>query len=159
MRDWTKIIKTFHEWSHKDDEWELVTSLPASGEQIAEFEASVGFKLPEEFVGLYQTYNGVSIVAGDERCNFFVALGDLPKHFSEVREWFEGTHPKFAKRFFPFVDWGSGDSTGYMLNERGEPLPGLYNFEHEDYEFDEGQDPNDFLPSVYDSIEDLLATD
>ena len=160
MKNWQDIIQRSHEWAHKNDGYSLVTRPGAELADITALESSFGFQLPTEFHELYLTYDGVGVSADSGQIYWmFRSLAQIPKFMEETRDWFQETHPEVARRFFPFIDWSSGDSTGYLLSQSGELLPGLYDFEHEDYEFDASQDESAFLSSFYTTIEDTFAQD
>jgi hypothetical protein len=158
MRNWQHIIKRHHEWAHKNDGYSLVTRLGANLANIKSLESSIGFQLPAEFHSLYLTYDGVGVCADPGKIYWrFQPLAEIPGFIESVRDWFKETHPDVAGRFFPFIDWSSGDFSGYLLSPSGTILPGLYDFDHEEYEFDEAQEVAKFISSSYLSIEDVFA--
>jgi hypothetical protein len=160
MKNWQEIILRHHEWAHKNDGYSLVTRPGADSADITALEASLGIELPVEFHELYRTYDGVGVSADSGQIYWmFRSLTEIPKFMEESRDWFQETHPEIARRFFPFIDWSSGDATGYLLSQSGGLLPGLYDFEHEAYEFDESQDETTFLSSLHNTIEDFLSQD
>ncbi|MEZ5329678.1 MAG: SMI1/KNR4 family protein [Verrucomicrobiales bacterium] len=157
MKNWQDIIQRSHEWSHKDDGYKLVTRPSADAADIAKLESTLGFQLPAEFRELYLTYDGFGVSANSNQTYWmFKPLAELPAFIEEIRDWFQETHPESARRYFPIIDWSSGDSSGYFLSLSGDLLPGLYDFEHEDYEFDESQEEDEFLIQSYRTIEDAL---
>ena len=68
----------------------------------------------------------------------------IPQESSNMSEW--------HKSFVPFVDWGNGDASGYVFSESGIPLPGIFIFEHDNYDFEEDQDWKEFLIPVDSTI-------
>lgn len=157
MSDWRKIIVAFHKLDNTDNPDSLVLGSPATAVSIAEFEKTVGYSMPEEFKTLYSEYDGFGTTREGEVEWFFLPLSKLPGHATEVRDWFQETHPEIAKRFVPFVDWGSGDASGYLFSESGVPEPGVFMFEHESYEFEKDQDWREFLIPVDGSIRAFLT--
>ncbi len=157
MSEWHKNIVAFHKLDNADDPDSLVLGSPSNAATIAVFEKTVGYSMPEEFKALYSEYDGFGTTRKGEIDWFFLPLLKLPGHAAEVRVGFQQTHPEIAKRFVPFVDWGNGDSSGYVFSESGVPEPGIFMFEHESYEFREDQDWREFLDPVDASIHDFLT--
>ena len=77
--------------------------------------------------------------------------------FASTRSWFGETHPTVAKRFLPFIDWVNGDGMGYLVLDNGTIADGLFCFEHELFEHDEDQDPDEFIVKWNNSIFELLT--
>jgi len=157
MSEWHKNIVAFHKLDNADDPESLVLGPPASAASIAEFEKAIGYKLPDEFKQLYTEYDGFGTSRDGETDWLFLPVKKLSEHATEVRDWIQKTHPEIAKRFAPFVDWGNGEASGYVFSETGIPLPGIFIFEHESYEFEEEQDWKEFLIPVDSSIRDFLT--
>lgn len=157
MSEWHKRIVVFHKLDNADDPDSLVLGSPASAASIAEFEKSIGYSMPNEFKQLYSEYDGFGTSREGETDWFFLPISKLPEHASEIRDWFQETHPELAKRFVPFVDWGNGDASGYVFSETGTLLPGIFIFEHESYEFEDDQDWEEFLIPVDSSIRAFLT--
>ena len=157
MSEWHKSIVAFHKLDNADNPDSLVLGSPATAASIAEFEKAIGYSMPNEFKQLYSEYDGFGTSSDGETNWFFLPISKLPEHASEVRDWFQETHPEHAKRFVPFVDWGNGDATGYVFSETGTLLPGIFIFEHESYEFEEDQDWEEFLIPVDSTIRAFLT--
>ncbi|BCX48529.1 cell wall assembly/cell protein, KNR4 [Haloferula helveola] len=157
MSEWHKRIVAFHKLDNADDPDSLVLGSPASAASIAEFEKAIGYSMPDEFKELYSEYDGFGTSRDGETDWFFLPISKLPEHASEIRDWFQETHPELAKRFVPFVDWGNGDASGYVFSETGTLLPGIFIFEHESYEFEEDQGWEEFLIPVDSSIRAFLT--
>ena len=157
MSDWHKSITAFHKVDNADNPDSLVLGPPASSALIAEFEKQIGFTMPDEFKQLYTEYDGFGTSRDGETAWFFLPISKLPEHASGVRDWFQETHPEIAKRFVPFVDWGNGDASGYIFSDSGTPLPAIFMFEHESYEFEEDQDWEEFLVPVDTTIRSFLT--
>lgn len=157
MSDWHQDIINHHKLDYADTPESIRLGKPATAEAIRAFEkSSAGHTLPEEFHSLYQQFDGYGNESGDGIDWFFVPLELLPEHVAGVRGWLQETHPDLASRFVPFVDWGSGDASGYLFTESGALEPGIYMFEHESYESDAGQDWNEFLFPVDEDLRDFL---
>lgn len=157
MSEWHKNIADFHKLDNADDPDSLVLGSPATATSIVEFEKAVGYSMPEEFKSLYSEYDGFGTTRNGEVDWFFLPISKLADHATAVRDWFQETHPEIAKRFVPFVDWGNGDASGYVFSESGAPEPGIFMFEHENYEFEEDQDWREFLVPVDASIRAFLT--
>lgn len=154
--EWRENLVAFHT-RNADDPKSLVLGPPASAASIAEFENAIGNTMPDEFKQLYTECDGFGTTRDGETRWFFLPVSKLPEHATEVRDRFQETHPEIAKRFIPFVDWGSEDACGYVFSETGTPLPGIFMFKHESYEFEEDQDWEEFLTPVSSSIRDVLT--
>jgi hypothetical protein len=146
MNNWIERVRNHHNWAHKDDNFELVMQPPVRDEDIAVVAQRLGFPLTEEFREFYSQVNGFGVTADGKNVSWFlVPIDRIEATIADARDWFGKTHPEWARRFFPFVDWDSGDYTGYLLGEDGSLLPGLYDFDHENYKFEEGQAIDGFL--------------
>lgn len=157
MKTWHQRVHEAHERDHKEDGLRLVTGPPASPKAIVDFEHVLGWTLPAEFHGLYQTFDGVGLASGEEETLWLLTpLAKIPQVIADVRTWFADTHPALARRYFPFIDWGNGDSSGYLLSEKGELLPGIWIFEHEAYEFDEAQPASAFLAAFVGNLQEFF---
>ena len=159
MHNWNQIVARHHSAAHRDDGYELVTRPGATGALIQETGAALGVAFPDEFIALYRVFDGIGIRNddhGEEVLWFFQPLAQLQEFVATTRGWFRETHPELAARFFPFLDWANGDGMGYLTDESGSVLPGLFTFEHECYEFDEEQEPDEFLVSIPVTIEQFL---
>ncbi|GAA5484833.1 SMI1/KNR4 family protein [Haloferula sargassicola] len=152
MSKWLKGITAFHRLDHADDPDSLVLGEPLSGNAIAELEKVIGFTMPEEFKQFYCEHDGFGTIRGGQTDWFFLPLAKIPQHAIEVRAWFEGTHPNIARQFVPFIDWGNGDASGYILSDAGDPDAAIFHFEHESYEFEKSQDWHDFLRPFSSSV-------
>ena len=157
MPDWKHIVARYHAAAHSDDEHALVTGDGALASEIEKTGDELGIKFPNEFASLYGTYDGIGVGSDDDDIWWlFRPLDQLSQFANTIRESFSETHPETAERFFPFLDWANGDGMGYLMNESGEVLPGLYTFEHESFEFDEDQETEEFLSSIPVTIEEFL---
>ncbi len=157
MSDWYQNILDFHNLDNADNPDSLVLGSPATNASIAELEKATGYAMPNEFRQLYLEFDGFGTSRDGETEWFFVPISKLDAHLSEVRDWFQDTHPEIAERFVSFVDWRCGDASGYIFTESGLPEPGIFMFEHERYEFDAEQDWREFLVPVDDTIRTFLT--
>ena len=154
MTDWLNLIQR-HLASDPCEGRELKLGAAASIDAIIELEQKFGFSFPDEFRSLYTTYNGYGVVFDNEPAATywtFRPLEDLESFARDFGDSISETHPSVAPRFFPFYDWSTGDSAGYLMDENGQLLPGIYDFHHERYEFDETQDVTDFILHSSDTI-------
>ncbi len=161
MPDWAQILKDQHAAAHSDDGYLLATQPGVSSDQLDEMADQLGIDLPEEFRELYSTSNGFGVATAQDPSEafwLFRPLQQLPEFIDSVRSGFEATHPEAAARFFPFIDWGDGDSMGYQTETAGILLPGLFCFEHESYQHTADQAPEDFLASFPVTIEEFLRS-
>ena len=157
MSDWRPLVTEFYKIDHGDDPDSLELGQPATAEDFDALEKELGFTMPEEFRSFYGQFNGFGTDLDGETDWFFVPISRIPSLTAEIRDWFEETHPDIAKRYVAAVDWGNGDSSGYLFSESGVPLDGFFIFEHEMYEFEAGQDWREFIAPVDSSIRDFLT--
>jgi hypothetical protein len=156
MDKWKTIITDFHLLDHPGSPDSLHFGPPATAAEIAAFEAGIGFHFPEEFHDLYRSCNGFGRRDGEEIIWFCAPLEEIPALSEDVRKWFKGTHPELAAQFVAFIDWESGDYTGYVFDEEGKVLEGLFDFQHDSYDYESKQDPDEFLVPMFPTIGDLL---
>lgn len=159
MTKWETIVRLHHERAHSGDGFELFTGPGVAEINIKALENRLGFRFPTELREFYSDLNGFGVrsaASPDEVYWFVRPLEELPEFAETIRHWFQETHPDIAGRFFPFVDWANGDGIGYLVSSTGEVMPGLVSFEHESYDFDEGQDYEEFLTTVPISLEEFL---
>jgi len=157
MTNWKLIVESHHNWAYADGEYRLVIRPPATPEDLCALEDLFGPALSGEMRSFYHQIDGFGIEPTPNGVSWFVTpIAQLPELIEDCRSWFRDTHPDLAVRFFPFIDWISGDYTGYLLSEKGSLLNGLYTFEHELYRFDAEQDSSEFILTVYDTIRELL---
>ena len=157
MENWKELITRFHSADHPESPESLHIGPPATAEEIAAFEAKAGFRFPEEFHDLYRSCNGFGRKDGAEVIWFCAPLEEIPNMSEQARKWFTGTHPELAAQFVAFIDWESGDYTGYVFDEEGEVFEGLFDFEHESYDYESKQDPDEFILPMFPSLKDLLS--
>lgn len=157
MSEWQLLITEFYKLGHADDLDSLELGRPATTDDLDSLDRELGFKLPSEFRSFYGEFNGFGTKRDGETDWFFVPISAIPSLTTSAREWFQETHPAIAKRYIAVVDWGSGDSSGYLFSETGEPLEGIFIFEHESYEFEADQDWREFLIPVDSSIRNFLT--
>ena len=160
MPNWSKLIADNHAKAHADDGFNLITRLAATNIQLDELSESLGITWPTDFRELYSTFDGFGVATNDEPDKiwwFFRPANEIPKFADDVRNWFLKTHEKCAARFFPFIDFSNGDGIGYIVDDTGVIMDGLFCFEHEQYKFDEEQDVNEFIIHVAVNIEEFLT--
>ena len=160
MPDWPRILSDYHFTAHADQGNHLVTRPGLSIEDIAQMGERLGLTFPDEFHSLYAVYNGFGIApdeAPDEICWLFLPLSQLPCFTEITRKGFSSSHPGIASRYFPFIDFANGDSMGYLTDVGGVNMPGLASFEHDLYQYDEDQDPDEFLSLLPVTIEEFLS--
>lgn len=160
MTDWLKTISKNHNRVHRDIGDKLHIQAGASKSAIKTLEKSLKLNLVEEFRSLYEQCNGFGLTCDDEPDRiwwFFRPLEQIEEFADGTRSWFAETHPELAARFFPFIDWGNGDGMGYLIGDDDATQPGLYCFEHENYGFDEDDDPEEFIIKWNNSIYELLT--
>ena len=157
MTNWREVVQAHYAWAHKDDEYELVMQPGASDATILTMAEQTGIPLTDEFREFYSQINGFGVTADGEKISWLIVpIERIAATIANARDWFEETHPDLASRYFPFIDWDSGDYTGYLVSERGSLLPDLYDFDHEDYEFDEDQSSAEILTKGDASVLEFL---
>ena len=158
MPDWKKLVEDHHQWAHAKDDYELVMLPPASAAELQALEATLGFAAPRELRSFYEQVGGCGVKAPDSETYWLVVpVTEVAANIASARDWFDETHPRLAKRFFPFISWASGDYTGYLKSPLFGLKRGLYTFEHEGYEFEAGQLPWFFMKKDYKSLEDIFT--
>jgi len=161
MPDWLRIVKSHHAKMHPSDGYNLVTRPPASDRELDDVSTTLGVEFPREFKSLFKTCNGFGVVHEEDEPDkiwWFLRPTDQLRSFVDgIRNAFPEVHEKHAKRFFPFIDFSNGDALGYLVDEAGIIIDGLFCFEHEFCRFDEEQDINEFLSHTPLSIEELLT--
>ena len=156
--DWENfIIKALHE-VHGIVPEQIVIGAAAESELIASVEAELGFSFPDEFRSLYASCNGVGVKSNRiEGVRYLVQPIEAVCKFTKIqRAGFVGTHPDAAHRYFPFVDWGNGDSCGYFVKRGTSEVEGIACFDHEEYSYSEAQPTTEFLSLSFRSIADLF---
>ena len=126
-------------------------------EQISKFEDSLGVTLPSDFKSLYTEVNGIGSEEKGEIMWFFVPLQNLTSFKEEAIDWFHESHPDLANRFLPFISWGNGDYSGYLILDDSTISSQIYIFEHESYEFEAQQDSAEFMLAESESIKTFLS--
>ena len=147
MTDWKNLLTRYFD-SDPCDGAEMKFGPPATNEELDKVEQQFGFLFPAEFRSLYSTCNGYAVVFDnkhEEALWEFRPLSDLKRFVGEYQDSIASTHREISGQFFPFYDWSTGDSAGYLVGAGSELLPGIYDFHHERYGFDETQDYNEFL--------------
>jgi hypothetical protein len=158
--NWKRIVDDFFRMSDPDGEYEHYAPKGATAATIAELESEIGVELPQELRDFYANYNGIGLVTRDEEAPmplFIRPTTELPGFIRECQSIIRDTHPNHAERYFPFIDWYNGDSSGFMLNAKGQLVDGVFTFSHELYSYDAAQDLNDFIQPHSDSIASLLS--
>ncbi len=156
MKTWHQRVREAHKRNHQGDGVELIIGPPANPEAITELEREVGRRLPPEFHELYQALDGFGVVTADGELWLFTPLAKIARSAAAAGTWFADSHPSLAKRYFPFIDWGNGDSSGYLFSEEGDLLPGIWIFEHEMYGFDASQPASAFLVKFAKNLQEFL---
>ncbi|MEM9412978.1 MAG: SMI1/KNR4 family protein [Planctomycetota bacterium] len=159
MHDWRTIINTHHDKVHVQPGDKLLIRNAATNADLDELQDELGFQLPDEFRSLYLQCDGFGLTYedNDQKWWFCHPIEQIPEFVNQTRKWFEETHPEPAARFFPFIDWANGDGMGYVLDGDGQVIDGLYCFEHENYEFEEDQELEEFVVKWNNTILELLS--
>lgn len=133
--------------------------------KFKDFQKKTGFKWTNEFFELYGRHDGFGLKeVSDEKVSWIcVPSHEIESLGENVRSLFSETHPEISKAFFPFYDWGSGDAAGYFQLQEimdsdvtGVAPETIFEFDHENYNFDPCQPWFDFLQPAYESIHSLL---
>jgi hypothetical protein len=157
MKSWDDLVNESHERDHEGDGFQLVKMPPATSDEIDSLQKLIGIKLPDEFRDLYLAINGFGVVGKSAEIYWsFIPLDKILGFIASTREFFQDTHPDVAKRFFPFIDWSDGDASGYMISPSDRLLPSLFDFQHDDYEFEETQEGSEFLVTATRNIKDFI---
>ena len=158
--NWKRIVDDFFRMSDPDGEYEHYAPSGASAATIVELESEIGVELPQELRDFYANYDGIGLVTRDDEAPmplFIRQTTELAGFIRQCQSMIRDTHPNHAERYFPFIDWYNGDSSGFMLNASGQLVDGVFTFSHELYSYDAAQDLNDFIQPHSDSIASLLS--
>jgi len=156
MKNWKEIVKIWKSKSYPGFDFFLPG--PCSVKVLGELKGTWGIDPTDEFKSLYREFNGVGFRDSGLIKWLFVPAEDLPHFKVRITAWFKDSHPQIAERYFPFFDWDTSDSVGFLKSDTGEMLPGLYEFSHEVYEFDSTQSYTDFIFKTSKSIEDFIKS-
>jgi len=159
MTDWNRVVDEFFLAADPDGEYDRDAPAGASPAAIATAEAAIGVSLPEELRDFYASHDGLGLASrdGSESPRFVRPVSELPAFVEECRSSFEETHPAYAEKYLPFVDWNNGDSSGFVRAADGTWIEALFTFSHERYLYDAEQDVNEFLQPQADTVEEFLA--
>ena len=159
MTDWLELLTRHHSAAQADSGYEPIFGDPASLECLDRLHSKMGLPLPDELKELYQSVDGYGLRV-DEKDNlspwFIVPTSELFDFVSAQRSAFSSTHKSLSERYLPFIDWGNGDSMGYVFGRDGGLVDGLHMFMHELYQYAADQEPDDFFRSFEGSIVDFL---
>ncbi len=161
MPNWTSLIDAQHRWAHNNDGYQLVLNGAAEDAAISALADKLGITLPPDFCDFYRQHDGFGVRHTNDLETIYwslVPLSMVPDLVQSARDWFQETHPELAQTFYPFIDWSCGDYTGYIIGPDGTLKSGLFTFEHESYESEADQTPDDFLHHTYHDIADFLST-
>jgi len=161
MADWRRIVEEFFRCSDPDGEFHHEMRPGALAGTIDTVQSELGLQFPDECREFYRHFNGIGLVAaenGDDRL-FVKPVEELPKFAQSCRSMFAETHANHASRFFPIIDWGNGDATGYLLDDNGDLLPHLHTVMHELYRYDEDQVADEFIQSTGENFANFLTPD
>lgn len=161
MSNWQEIVEHFLRMSDPDDEYDRYAPSGASTETLAILEVELGCVLPSELREFYSHYDGLGLVPRDGSTEplFVRPTHEVAGFIRECRLSFSETHPMYAQRYFPCVDWNNGDTSGFMKDADGKFLGGVYSFSHEDYLYDAEQDIDGFLFLQAESLAAFLNPD
>lgn len=159
MTNWKLIIEKFLRVSDPEGDYDHYSPPGASEEQLTKLEANLGVSLPSELCDFYRHCDGLGLVPrdGSSMPLFVRPTHEIVEYIQLCRSSFSESHPKYAQRYFPCVDWYNSDSSGFMMDGAGRFLDGIYTFSHESYSYDSEQDVNDFLVLHADSLAALLC--
>lgn len=157
MSEWIEIVKAHHQRYSEKDGYALIINPGADENRLNEIQDHLRWKFPKNLIEIYRECDGygISWPGLDVDWNLMPIL-DLENFANDVRGWFKETHPVVASRFFPFFNWGTGDSIGFLADENGISEK-LYEFSHDSYEFDEAQNWKDFIQYEASSIKEFLC--
>ena len=159
MTNWQNLFQRhFDVTSQRDELTELLLGDGVSETKIDSLFDQFGFQPPQEFRDLYTVINGVAHNQTDVHGWWFRPLDSLTEFAESCRLWFED-HPDLASRYFPFIDFGNGESAGYLLDNDGALLGGLFIHNTGAYDYDEDQEWAEFLMPACDTIEAYIIAE
>lgn len=133
--------------------------MAASADDFRELEEALDIIFPSDVLDLYLIYNGIGLISKSGKTYWhFHPLSEMISFINGIRNFFSDTHPELARRFLPIFDWNSGDAVGYLMGEDGKWKSGMYEFEHESYEFKTGQPESEFISRCNGNMVDFLRS-
>jgi hypothetical protein len=149
----TKIIK--HYLKQVDTSYGLIIgALPVQDDDCSR--ADSVYPLPEEIKEIYSIHDGFGLVK--EKGEILWQLPpryQLPQLKATCCDWFADTHPELVHSVFPFLDGFTGTYL-LVLVENGKILQGIFEFDHENYDFEPNQPWSEFIVKVYDRFEEFF---
>ena len=141
-----------------------IDGVPAVGmgaaiDDFRELEEKLGLTFPIDVLDLYLIHNGIGLISKSGKTYWhFHPLGGMIDFINGIRKFFLDTHPDLARRFLPIFDWNSGDAVGYLMGEDGRWKSGMYEFEHENYEFTIDQPESEFISKCSSNLVNFLRS-
>ncbi|QDV23859.1 SMI1/KNR4 family protein [Aureliella helgolandensis] len=159
MAKWNRIVSEFFRMSDPEGKNDHYAPSGASPESIVKVEAELGVEMPHELRDFYSNHDGLGLVSrGETPMPLFIRpTGQLVDFINQCRSAFRDTHPTYAERYFPFIDWYNGDSSGFILGSDGRFVDMVFTFSHELYCYEAGQDANEFIHAHAETLAELLA--
>lgn len=158
MRNWKKAVAQFFHNSDPDGEYFHCAPERASTKTISSVVKKLRTDIPDELREFYEQFNGVGLTGDDsESPNFIPPIEQLPDFVKSARSLFPKSHKKYADRYLPVVDWGNGDTSGYMFDEGGTFIDCLFMFNHETCTNEASQDVNEYLTPVAENLYGFLS--
>ena len=158
-KKWLEIVRKYYVAQASYNATEIFFSPPCVDGEIKKWECDQNIKLNDEFIDLYKTCNGFGVFNNKIKEYMLIPLDSLSAFIKESRSTFQQTHPEIALRFYPFIDWGNGDVSGFLYSTNCSLLKNIYTFEHESYEHDSDQKWGEFISTGEKCIEDVFAAD
>ena len=158
MANWNALIENFFAKTDPENSSVRIAPNGCSETLMLNSESKIGLSLPQELREFYRHCNGIGL--GDAPADlpqFIPSIEALPQFIDYARSSFSGTHPEYASRYIPFIDWGNGDSSGFLLNADGTLHDYIFVFSHEHYDYDDKQEIDEFLTPFAESLEELLG--
>lgn len=158
MTDWKALIENFFANSDPEGTFARLTPPGCDDKAIDHAESEIGLQFPPELREFYQHYDGIGL--GDETIDiprFIPSIAILPQFVADARSSISSTHQDIATRYLPFIDWGNGDSSGYLYNQDGSLFEFVVVFSHEHYNAVCDQDVGEFLMPFAESLSEMLG--
>jgi hypothetical protein len=152
MKNWKKAVVETFSLSR------VTFHSPIQIDEVLDLERWIGGSLPAELRDIYDQFNGFNCNSSGYDWEPLKPASRVPGFTLSQRASF-GAHPELAERLLFVFDWPNGDATGYLWDAEGFLMEGLWTFDHEAYEADASQQPEEFLFNDFENFDELFRKD
>ena len=160
MEDWPAVVAKWFDDNDPDASLTRVAPSGNSPERISSLERTLGVTLPEQMRKLYLAVDGFDLCdKPGEPPTFVKSVDAIPDYAKQERSCLSDTHREFAENYLPFIDFGNGDSAGYVWVSKGEEqTPVFVMVEHEEFRYDPDQSIDDFVRVMPENLAEMFAS-